>query len=123
MRSPDMGTLWGDTFGISLFELACNDREAWKHILENDFEFLNSTRFQNLCHETKTRVLAQCAGLVEIEPSKWGLEHLRIDGIEANEQINLCFQRTSFIHRSVKEFLLTERTVPCSKAKTEGSLY
>lgn len=87
------------SFRPTLLSLACVEDTSWVHITQFDRSYFSSTTFDSTCRELRTRLIARCSNLIELENNE----------AEVEETIILQHCRAvDFIHRTAVEFLKEE---------------
>ena len=96
----------------SLVEIFCTEDEPWEYVLKNDFGYFDTSELHRLCRDVETRILARCAGLIEITDRRpHGLIYVSDErGHRATPPISIdnppyILREVEFIHRTVVEFL------------------
>lgn len=106
---------WLDGKPLTLLDFVSAERIPWGHVLGNDLRYFKSSEFHDTCKTYETRILARCAGFVEIEENPRdtlggvrmivSYERKQIGTSQDEWNLSCHLRRVKFIHRTAADFL------------------
>ncbi|MCJ1332082.1 hypothetical protein MMC10_008774 [Thelotrema lepadinum] len=120
-------------YGVTLFQMALASETSWNNVKKGNRVYFESDSFTNERVRLRSRILARCAGLVQIKNSHASADLAMLSSwirdeshpVEIERQLNsVCvdFREVTFIHKSVFEFLYNQDAFTLNLSETNGLL-